>query len=170
MTTKANALERAEYLLEMLEESRKSIMSHSYNHAHACILHGKPKQMGLPQFDNLNRICRDVIVAIQKINGEDEAKKLLEDLGLDWELTDDNVFRVFVREHPEVGPISIYPGAIFRPGETIWSRLIDVLSEENARKYSWLRGYLTCGVCSNGCGDMPKEECKECGGKGHVLA
>jgi len=58
-------MSRAGYLLKMLSESRDSIMEHSFSHSEVCIMTGKPSKQGLPQFDNLDRICRDVILEQQ---------------------------------------------------------------------------------------------------------
>jgi len=62
---KQQSLERAKYLLESLDTYRKSINDHSYNHAEVCMLIGHPSKMGLPQFDDLNRICRDLIQSLE---------------------------------------------------------------------------------------------------------
>jgi len=163
---KAKALKRAKYLLEMLGDARKSINDHSLNHTEVCILRGKASRIGLPQFDNLDRICRDVIAAIDEIKGEDEAKKLMEELGLDWEY-DGNVFRINVIEYPNISPVLINPGSVFMLGETIWSKLIDILEENKAKKYSFLNGHTICDCCF-GCGDIAREDCTECNGTGYI--
>lgn len=59
------AMSRADYLLQMLGESRDSIMEYSLSHAETCVLVGKPSKIGLPQFDNLERICNDVLLEQQ---------------------------------------------------------------------------------------------------------
>ena len=64
------ALERIRYLKNHLPEVRDSIQTHALDMAECSILFGKPHGLCLSHFDNLDRICRDVEMAIENIKGE----------------------------------------------------------------------------------------------------
>lgn len=64
------ALKRIRYLKNHLPEVRDSIQSHALDMAESSILTGKPHGLCLAHFDNLERICREVEMAIENIKGE----------------------------------------------------------------------------------------------------
>ncbi len=67
---KQEALERVDYLETMLKRAHKDLSERSYAHGELCITIGKPTKMCLATFDNLDRICNDIKIAIEKIKGD----------------------------------------------------------------------------------------------------
>lgn len=65
---KEESLKRIEYLEEMLIKYSKLIVERSYEHSEMCILTNTPSHMYMGYFDNLDRICREAKLAVEKIN------------------------------------------------------------------------------------------------------
>lgn len=92
-----------------------------------------------------------------------ECEKLLKELGLEYEL--DSINRILKIDHEQVGEVIINIGSVLYAGQTMWTRLIDILYEAKLDKYSWLYGYTSCTECF---GDEDKSACQSCGGIGRV--
>lgn len=62
------AIQRIQYLEKMLKEAHTKLLQRSYEHGEMCLITGKPSHMCLSTFDNLDRICRDCLTAVERID------------------------------------------------------------------------------------------------------
>ena len=117
--------------------------------------------------DNIKDLIYELRVHTTNVGKAPECAELLKAMNLECDFDSyGGLFYINTVGKPD--QVTVVNVAQHQIGETVWSRLIDVLYEAKLDKYSWYYGYIVCQECHNEDRDEKDEKCASCGGIGYV--